>query len=68
MSLADRMRDKIPGGSGGSWSADDEDHAWRVGSTHAMLTGRPNNPPSEPQHRAAYEDGYQSTIDDGDAS
>jgi hypothetical protein len=54
---------KMPGSKGEPWSADDEDHAWRVGVAHAF-SREPFNPPREAQYRDAYLDGYRSTSED----
>ena len=52
-----------PGKGGASWSADDEDHAWRVGVIHAYAHEK-FNPPTQAEYRAIYLDGYKTTTDD----
>jgi len=61
LALYDRM--DYPGKAGAPWSADDDDHAWRVGVVHAYAQN-PFNPPRQPEYRAVYLDGYRSTSED----
>jgi hypothetical protein len=61
VALLDRM--DYPGKGGAAWSADDEDHAYRVGVVHASAR-LAFNPPRERQHRAAYLQAYRELTED----